>query len=252
MRRHLGVAAVFALGVVAGLGCGSDQSTPMSDPTDATSESRAPVEDRPASDADADADAPASSGGSPAQGYEATVAAVTAEDLGASWTEGVGCAPPEDLVAVTVAHHGFDGAVHEGRLVVARSVADDVAAVFADLFAAGFPIERMEPVASYGGDDDASMAANNSSGYNCRVVAGTSTLSKHALGLAIDINPLVNPWVHDGRVDPPAGADHVDRTRTDPGLIHADDVVVRAFAARDWSWGGDWNEPDYQHFYVGD
>lgn len=180
--------------------------------------------------------------------FTSSVAPVTAEDLGASWTDGLGCAPPDDLVAVSVTHHGLDGEVLEGRIVVAAAVADDVVAVFARLFDAGFPITRMEPVSAFGGDDDASMRADNTSGYNCRTVAGTTRLSQHAFGLAIDVNPLRNPWLHDGVVDPPEGAVFADRSRTDPGMIHPDDVVVRAFADHGWSWGGDWDEPDYQHF----
>lgn len=180
--------------------------------------------------------------------FASTVGAVTAADLAASWTDGLGCTPPDELAAIDMTHWGLDGTVRRGRLIVAAAVADDVVAIFARLFEARFPIERMEPVSVYGGDDDASMRANNTSGYNCRTIAGTDRLSQHGLGLAIDVNPLVNPWVHDGSVDPPEGTDFADRSRTDPGIIHADDAVVRAFEDHGWSWGGYWDEPDYQHF----
>jgi hypothetical protein len=93
------------------------------------------------------------------------------------------------------------------------------------------------------------MRANNTSGYNCRTVAGSSKLSQHALGRAIDINPLVNPYVKGGTVDPPEGAPWADRSRNDPGMIKAGDAVVRAFARQGWGWGGAWSSgQDYQHF----
>ena len=107
----------------------------------------------------------------------------------------------------------------------------------------------MVPIDAYGGDDQASMRANNTSGFNCRYVSGTSRLSQHALGLAVDVNPLVNPYVTGAAVDPPEGAPYADRSRDDPGMIHAGDAVVQAFAAQGWKWGGYWSSgKDYQHF----
>jgi hypothetical protein len=192
---------------------------------------------------------PTTTTAAPAAEFESTVAAVTAADLGASWHEGCPV-PVEDLRQLTLAHWGMDGAVHPGRLVVAADEADHVVAVFRALFDARYPIERMEPIAAYGGDDDASMAANNTSGFNCRTVKGTSRLSEHASGRAIDVNPLLNPFVYtDGRIDPPTGAAYADRTRTDPGIIHAGDPAVAAFAAEGWVWGGTWSGgKDFQHF----
>ena len=122
--------------------------------------------------------------------------------------------------------------------------------VFRDLYAARFPIQRMVPVDAYGGDDGASMRANNTSGFNCRTVAGSTTLSEHGKGLAIDVNPLVNPYVSSGgSVDPPEGAAYADRSRRATGMIHAGDAVVAAFARQGWGWGGSWSSAkDYQHF----
>jgi hypothetical protein len=177
---------------------------------------------------------------------------VTADELGASWDPAVaGCTPPEALRAVSVSHWGYDGQVHQGRIIVEAAQAERVVAAFGDVYAARFPIERMVPIAEYGGDDQASMRANNTSGYNCRTVAGSSKLSQHALGRAIDINPLVNPYVKGGTVDPPEGAPWADRSRNDPGMIKAGDAVVRAFARQGWGWGGAWSSgQDYQHFYA--
>lgn len=181
--------------------------------------------------------------------YDVVITTVTEADLGSSWRDGCPV-PPEQLRSIDLTHWGFDGTVHRGELVVAVHLADSVVAVFAELFAARYPIERIEPIDVYGGDDQASMAVNNTSGFNCRTVAGSDRLSEHAFGRAIDLNPLYNPYVRsDGRVDPVLGTPYADRTRTDPGLIHDGDATVSAFAAEGWQWGGHWpSGPDYQHF----
>jgi hypothetical protein len=161
----------------------------------------------------------------------------------------MGCVEPSSLRAVNVTHWGYDGGVKQGRIIVAATQAENAAAIFRDLYSARFPIQRVVPIDAYGADDQASMRANNTSGFNCRFVAGTTTLSQHGLGQAIDVNPLHNPYVKNGAVDPPEGAPWADRSRNDPGMIHADDEVVDAFAAHGWSWGGYWSSgKDYQHF----
>ena len=121
--------------------------------------------------------------------------------------------------------------------------------VFRALFETRFPIERMELVDVYGADDDRSMAANNTSAFNCRTVEGSSSWSEHAFGRAIDINPIQNPAVDGSEVSPPGGSRFLDRSRRAKGLIWANDQVVRAFAAIGWGWGGYWTSfKDYQHF----
>jgi D-alanyl-D-alanine carboxypeptidase len=150
---------------------------------------------------------------------------------------------------VDVSHIGYDGEVHTGRLIVAGEVASDIVEIMSRLFEAGFPIERMEPVDVYDGDDDRSMAANNTSAFNCRAVTGGSSWSEHSYGSAIDVNPLVNPYVTGATVLPPEGATYADRDLDAPGMIHAGDAVVETFAAYGWAWGGNWSSPkDYQHF----
>ena len=111
-------------------------------------------------------------------------------------------------------------------------------------------IEQVRLVDEFGGDDDRSMAANNSSAFNCRKATGSDRWSEHAFGGAVDINPVQNPYVTgSGAVLPPNGAAHTRRDRATPGLITAGDPVVKAFAAIGWRWGGDWSEgKDYQHF----
>jgi hypothetical protein len=181
--------------------------------------------------------------------FESSVSGVTREELGASWRADLSCPAPEDLRKLTVSHWGYDGQVRSGELVVHAQHADRIVAVLRDVYAARFPIERMVPIAAYGGDDQASMRANNTSGFNCRYVAGTTRLSQHALGAAVDVNPLHNPYVKGGAVDPPEGAPWADRSRPDPGMIHAGDAVVQAFARQGWGWGGSWSAgQDYQHF----
>jgi poly-gamma-glutamate synthesis protein (capsule biosynthesis protein) len=157
--------------------------------------------------------------------------------------------PRADLRKLELAYIGFDGRAHAGVLIVHADVADDVVQVFHELFDARWPIERMEPVDAYDGDDDRSMAANNTSAFNCRTVAGSSRWSEHAFGRAIDINPIQNPYVDGDQVDPPAGAAFVDRASDAPGVITADGPVVAAFARIGWGWGGAWSSAkDYQHF----
>lgn len=160
-----------------------------------------------------------------------------------------------DLRLLLVSYVGYDGRAHAGQLVVHEDHARDLGRVFAELYRERFPIRRMQLVDDYGGDDDRSMAADNTSAYNCRTVAGQSTLSAHADGAAVDLNPVENPYVTAGGVAPDAGRRFVEIDRSPGadaprGAIVADDVVVRAFARVGWAWGGLWNEPDFQHFYA--
>jgi hypothetical protein len=181
--------------------------------------------------------------------FSSSVETVAASRLRFSWRPGCPV-PPSDLRLLHVTFWGFDDRAQQGELVVQARYAEPIVSVFAQLFDARFPIERMELVDVYEGDDVRSMVANNTSGFNCREVAGSpGVLSQHALGNAIDVNPLINPWVHSGKVDPPEGAQYADRAAGWKGAIYADDVVVRAFASIGWGWGGYWpGSPDYQHF----
>lgn len=156
----------------------------------------------------------------------------------------------EELRLLVVDHWGFDGRSERGELVVHADHAADVVEVFRTLFEQRFPIQRMRLVDEYGGDDERSMAANNSSGFNCRLVAGGDRWSEHAYGRAVDVNPVQNPYVSPGgAVLPPAGRAHLDRSRAVKGMIRPGDDVVRAFASIGWSWGGNWSSAkDYQHF----
>jgi hypothetical protein len=141
------------------------------------------------------------------------------------------------------------GEIRQGELVVAHSIAEATARIFERLYALRFPIERVRPIDDFDGDDDASMAANNSSAFNFRAIAGTSVLSHHAHGVAIDLNPRLNPMIVRGVVHPPAGASYLDRSHVRPGMIVRPGPVVAAFEAEGFHWGGEWPDlRDYHHF----
>jgi D-alanyl-D-alanine carboxypeptidase len=139
-------------------------------------------------------------------------------------------------------------------MVVNGSVATAVVSAFARLYEARVPIRRMVTVDAYGSDDRASMAADNTSGFNCRFVAGSSPprWSAHAFGEAIDINTIENPYVSGNLVSPPAGNAYLDRVNRRPGMAGAGTALNDAFAAIGWFWGGRWASPDYQHFSKND
>lgn len=168
--------------------------------------------------------------------------------VGVTWHEG--CPVPlTDLRVVPIVHVTPDGQEREGEIIVHADVADGVAQVFAELHSVGFPITSALPVRHFGGDDRASMAADNTSGFNCRPIAPGARWSDHAQGRAVDINPLRNPWVKGDRVSPPEGRDWIDRDPDRPGVIVADGPVEQAFRRIGWRWGGRWRSAkDYQHF----
>jgi hypothetical protein len=259
VRRAVALAAALALG--AGLaGCaradapapspgGSPVAGPAPAPSpdpDASAVPAAPVVAPDAAWADHGAVAPDAY----ALGYAGSVAPISAElaaRMAPSWR--AGCPVPlADLRYVTVTYRDFDGAAATGELVVHADVADGVVAVFGELFAQGYPIRSMRLVDDFGGSDDASMAADNTSAFNCRPISRGTGWSEHAYGRAIDLNPVENPYVRDGLVLPAEGVPFASRPDA-PGVVHAGDAVVRAFAAHGWQWGGDWSSPvDYQHF----
>jgi hypothetical protein len=182
--------------------------------------------------------------------FHVTTAPVTAAQLGRSWRPGCPVGPA-DLRTVRVSYVGFDGRARTGALVVNRRVTREVTAVFRRLYAARFPIRRMTPIAAYGGSDTRSMAADNTSAFNCRyaVAPGPKSWSVHAYGEAIDVNTIENPYLEGGRVLPPAGRAFTDRSNARRGMAVAGGVLVRAFASVGWLWGGRWSgSPDWQHF----
>lgn len=157
----------------------------------------------------------------------------------------------DDLRYLRVLHVDADGNTRVGEMVVNQVIADDVCDIFRQLYDAGYPIERMRLPDNYGGDDEASMQANNTSAFNCRLIEGSGEMSWHGYGLAVDINPLYNPYYYaaQGIVLPTTAWDYVDRSVQTPYTLNRGDLCYQLFIERGFEWGGDWDFPyDYQHF----
>lgn len=153
------------------------------------------------------------------------------------------------LAKVIVPYWGFDYQRHEGMLVVNKKVAHEVAEIFQEIYAAHYPIEKMNVIEAYNGDDDLSMAQNNTSAFNCRKIPDSTHFSLHSYGLAIDINPRINPYVKGQKVLPYNARKYLDRQMNLQGMIQKNDAVYLAFKKHGWFWGGDWKYlKDYGHF----
>jgi hypothetical protein len=182
--------------------------------------------------------------------FDHAVSRVSKSELRYSWRPGCPVAPAQ-LRRVRLSFWGFDGRPHTGTLVVSANAVGDIVNVFARLYAARFPIRRMRPIDAYRGSDERSLAADNTSAFNCRyaIAPGPRRWSAHAYGQAIDVNPVENPYVLGGTVRPRAGRAYLDRTNVRRGMAVRGGLLVRAFAAVGWQWGGRWSgSPDYQHF----
>ena len=132
-----------------------------------------------------------------------------------------------------------------------QDVVADVVAIFEQLHRLRYPIAKMRTAEHYpGAEDELSMEDNNTSAFNCRPLPGSNQPSMHSYGRAIDVNPLLNPYIDSrGNIEPTTAAPYLDRSRTDQGILHAGDPAVLVFTDRGWRWGGDWHTPkDYQHF----
>ncbi len=182
--------------------------------------------------------------------FEHTISPVTKAELHYSWR--AGCpVPPSQLRRVRLTYWGFDGKAHRGSLIVHRDASVELAHVFRRLYATRFPIRRMRPIDAYRGSDERSLEADNTAGFNCRYVVGPGPRrwSMHAYGHAVDVNPVENPYLEGGRVHPRAGRGYLNRSNVRPGMALPGNVLVRAFEAVGWQWGGRWTgTPDYQHF----
>ncbi len=154
----------------------------------------------------------------------------------------------DELRYVTVSFWGFDDLPHTGELLVHRDVADAVAGVFGDLFAARFPIEDMYVTPPAELDAPNTGDGNATAAFVCRPTRGSSRWSEHAYGRAIDINPFHNPYVRDGSLIPGLAATYLDRADVRPGMLVPGGGVIEAFAGIGWEWGGTWSNPiDYMH-----
>jgi hypothetical protein len=201
------------------------------------------------------AHAPADARSRPASGsgraqLVARVSRVNRDELRYSYRSGCPVGPSQ-LRLVRLRYWGFDQRAHLGSIVVNATDVQVVVTVFDRLYAERFPIRRMQSIDAFKGSDAASMAADNTSGFNCRyaVASGPRHWSVHAYGEAIDVNPVENPYLEAGTVHPPAGTRYLDRAHFRPGMAVAGGQLVAAFQAVGWYWGGRWtSSPDYQHF----
>lgn len=158
--------------------------------------------------------------------------------------------PLSDLVYIKLSYWGFDNKKHNGELIINKQLASEVVDIFKTLYVNKFPIQSMELMDKFKGDDDASLKANNTSSFNCRAVTGhPGVYSQHSYGRAIDINPLINPYVKNNLVLPPEGAQYINRDIPTPGKITRDNLIYKEFTENQWVWGGNWHDlQDYQHF----
>ena len=232
MRRR--IATLTAAAAVAVAGCSAEPPKPQSPtpmPPSASAERPTLIE--------------------PSRPPAPTVRPVTAADLGETWRPGCPVAP-QDLRRVDLDYFAPDASTRRGALVVHRDVVEDVIAIFDRLRQLRYPIAGMRTVDNYpGAADELSMRDNNTSAFNCRSLGDGWSL--HAYGRAIDVNPLVNPFIDsNGTLEPATARAYLDRTRDVPGMLRAGDAAVAAFTDRGWRWGGAWRDPiDYQHFEIG-
>lgn len=163
--------------------------------------------------------------------------------------------PRKELRYLHILHVGFDNNTHEGELIVNKRIAEDVLDIFKELYKAGYQIEKVRLIDEYNAQDELSMRDNNSSAFNFRYISYSTTLSKHAMGLAVDINTLYNPYIKqvDGRlnIEPANAVQYVGRNRQFPHKIDHDDLCYKLFTKHGFEWGGDWEDSkDYQHFEI--
>lgn len=160
----------------------------------------------------------------------------------------------EELRYVHILHYDFDGKLAEGELICNAAIAQDLVEIFHELYRNEYRIEKIKLIDEYDGDDNLSMADNNTSCFNYRNVPGSTSLSKHALGRAVDVNPLYNPYItynEDGseNILPENATNYADRSKKFPYKIDEDDLCYKLFTEHGFVWGGNWNScKDYQHF----
>tara|TARA_R110002096_G_scaffold16898_15_gene58274 strand:- start:62626 stop:63198 length:573 start_codon:yes stop_codon:yes gene_type:complete len=169
---------------------------------------------------------------------------------GVSWHADLPSPSFDELRVLRIPYRDFSGDEQLGELITVKALAAEVVDIFAGLFAIDFPIFSMRLMHEFAGDDGDSMAANNSSCFNSRRIRNTNRISLHALGRAIDINPIQNPVIRDGIVRPDAGKPYCDRSRQEPGMFSGTCDATKVFLSAGWKWGGNWDNPkDYHHFF---
>ena len=162
--------------------------------------------------------------------------------------------PRSELRYLRLSHYDLQGKECIGELICNKKIASDLREIFKELYQQKYPIERMRLIDDYDADDERSMQANNTSCFNFRTIAGSKKLSKHSLGMAIDINPLYNPCVKRGKdgkllVQPANARKYSDRSKRWNYKLEKGDLCYRLFIKHGFKWGGSWtNSKDYQHF----
>jgi len=170
---------------------------------------------------------------------------------GTSWHEDIPSPRFSELRLLTIPYLDFGGNEQEGEIVTVSELAPQVHKIFAALHELHFPIASMRLICEFEGDDGASMAANNTSCFNSRRIINSTRLSMHAMGRAIDINPIQNPVIRDGVVRPDAGRAYQDRSVREPGMFYPGAPALQVFYEEGWKWGGDWDTPkDYHHLFL--
>ncbi len=161
----------------------------------------------------------------------------------------------DELCHLVLLYKDINGDTHEGEMVCNIAISDKLTDIFRQLYDADYPIEKMVLIDEYDGNDDASMSDNNTSCFNYRVVSGTNKISKHGYGLAVDLNPRYNPYIHkingEELIEPENGIEYADRTADFDYKIDTDDLAYKLFTQAGFTWGGSWkNSKDYQHFQM--
>lgn len=161
----------------------------------------------------------------------------------------------DDLRYLSIQYYNFSHEIETGELICNKAIAEDLAEIFYELYVNGYEIEKVRLIDEYDADDVLSMSDNNTSCFNYRTVDGTNKISKHGLGLAIDINPFYNPYVKKNRdgspyISPAGSEIYADRTINFPHKIDENDICYKIFTEHGFSWGGHWKSvKDYQHFF---
>ena len=172
---------------------------------------------------------------------------------GRSWPEG--CAVRRaDLRYLRLSHFDAEKNEHVGEMVCNKVIANDLLEIFRELYRQKYPIQRIRLIDDYEAEDERSMRDNNTSCFCYRKVSGTTKLSKHATGMAVDVNTLYNPYVRNGKngrriVEPATAVKYVDRSKSFPYKIVKGDLLYRLFIRHGFKWGGSWRTvKDWQHF----
>ena len=164
--------------------------------------------------------------------------------------------PRDSLRYIRCLHYDLNGKVRVGEMIASKRIANSLVEIFRELFRNRYPIQEMRLIDYWNGDDEASMSDNNSSCFNFRFISHTNKVSKHGQGIAVDINPLYNPYykkLKDGTevIEPSEGKAYLNRSKDFPYKITKDDLCYKLFILHGFSWGGDWKScKDYQHFEL--